>query len=135
MAGCPNSEEAERIGSRIKNKREGLGLAQLELALRVGTSASAINEYEHGKRRPSRNTLQRLADALDSTVAELRGEIPDSDVVVAKGEERELLLVLHMLNESNYKSALHAMKAMAEGFLSVQEGSKIKTTEYLERKQ
>ena len=80
MAGRATKEKSDKIGSIIKEKRKKLEISQLDLAIRAETSQSAINEYEQGKRKPSNNTLQRLAKALNTTVPVLLGEVPDTDI-------------------------------------------------------
>ncbi len=128
MAGRTEKEKADKIGSIIKKTREKLGISQLDLANRAETSQNAIYEYEHGRRKPTNNTLQRLAEALNTTVPILLGEVTDTDIRL-NADERELFSSLHMLNADNQKNAIQMMKKMVEGLLYAQEGSNIGSTE------
>jgi transcriptional regulator with XRE-family HTH domain len=80
-----------RIGERIKTKREKLKLNLSELAKRVGISSSALSQIENGKAYPSIITLKSIAIQLSSTVGELIGENESTPVpLVRKQEARPL---------------------------------------------
>jgi transcriptional regulator with XRE-family HTH domain len=64
----------DQMGSRIKKKREGLGLQIKELSKQIGMTSSLISQIENAKAFPSIVTLKKLADALHTTVGELIGE-------------------------------------------------------------
>lgn len=128
MAGRSTEEKAGKIGSIIKRMRRKCGISQLELAVRAGTSQSAINAYEQGKRKPRKDTLQRLAEGLNTTVPVLLGEVQDTDIHLNM-DERELFAALHRLNADNQKNAIQMMKKMIETLLYAQEGSNIESTE------
>jgi transcriptional regulator with XRE-family HTH domain len=60
------------IGRRIKFYRQQRGLTQMELAAKVGyTSKAAISEIESGKKAPSMDMLQAVADTLKVPVSVL----------------------------------------------------------------
>lgn len=61
------------LGTRIRQRRRELGLAQIELARRVGISASYLNLIEWNKRQIAGARLRRIAEALDLKVDELGG--------------------------------------------------------------
>lgn len=63
-----------RIGERIKKKRELLNLHLNELADKVGISSSALSQIEKSKSFPSILTLKSIAENLHTTVGELVGE-------------------------------------------------------------
>lgn len=63
-----------RIGERIKKKREQLNLQLNELAVKIGISPSALSQIEKAKSFPSIFTLKTIADKLHTTVGELIGE-------------------------------------------------------------
>lgn len=67
------------IGQRIKFYRQRMGLKQTELAKRANVNQGFLSEIERGRRRPSPNSLQALAVALDVPPAVLIGEGPDHD--------------------------------------------------------
>lgn len=45
------------------------GLSQLDIATKINCSKQAISQYETGRRIPSLETMQKLADALDVDLA------------------------------------------------------------------
>lgn len=53
------------LGERIKMIRKEKGLTQKQLALKLNTSPQNLAQYENGKRNPKRETLQKIADALE----------------------------------------------------------------------
>ncbi len=63
-----------RIGERIKRKREILGLQLNDLAKRVGISSSALSQIEKAKSHPTILTLKLIAEHLQTTVGDLIGE-------------------------------------------------------------
>ena len=77
------AKEAENIGGRIKELREGQNMTQRELADKLPgkTEGKDISRWENGKHRPSPDTLSAIADALGTTVADLHagpeGERPE----------------------------------------------------------
>lgn len=59
------------IGNEIRRRRETAGITQDGLARVVCLSRSAIAQYENGYKLPSLMALDRIADALGTTAAEL----------------------------------------------------------------
>lgn len=53
------------LGTRIKERREQLGLTRIELADKIGVTPSAIANYENGISSPKIELMYRLFDALD----------------------------------------------------------------------
>jgi transcriptional regulator with XRE-family HTH domain len=66
--------DMQRIGERIKKKRELLNLHLNELAEKVGISPSALSQIEKAKSFPSIITLKNIAEKLHTTVGDLIGE-------------------------------------------------------------
>lgn len=62
------------IGSRIRNRREGLGLSQDELGKRLGyKSRSSINKIELDQRNLTQSKIKAIAEALETTPAYIMG--------------------------------------------------------------
>lgn len=59
-------------GSRLRERRQALGLRQADLAAEVGISASYLNLIEHNRRRIAEDLLTRLAAALDASLDSLQ---------------------------------------------------------------
>lgn len=62
------------IGSRIRNRREELGLSQDELGKRLGyKSSSSINKIELDQRNLTQSKIKAIAEALETTPAYIMG--------------------------------------------------------------
>lgn len=62
------------IGSRIRNRREELGLSQYELGKRLGyKSRSSINKIELDQRNLTQSKIKAIAEALETTPAYIMG--------------------------------------------------------------
>lgn len=65
-----NSLPAPQVGLLLREWRAARRLSQLDLALDAGVSTRHLSCVETGKSQPSRDTLARLADALDMPLRE-----------------------------------------------------------------
>ncbi|MEA4935116.1 MAG: XRE family transcriptional regulator [Paludibacter sp.] len=81
----------ERIGERIKRKREQNGFQLNELAKRVGISSSALSQIEKAKAFPTIITLKSIAEHLNTTVGELIGENESENVPLVRKKEIKLI--------------------------------------------
>lgn len=54
----------ERIGERVRARREGLRLSLRELSERTGLSVAHLHAVEHGRTEPGAGTILRLCRAL-----------------------------------------------------------------------
>lgn len=52
-----------------------MGLSQLGLGLEVDMDASEISRIESGWRNPHWSTLRRIAEGLETSLAEIAGEV------------------------------------------------------------
>lgn len=64
----------QRLGERIRNRRESLNIQINNLAVAIGVTPSLISQIERAKAFPSIITLKKIADALQTTVGNLVGE-------------------------------------------------------------
>lgn len=62
------------VGQRLKEIRTAKGISQYRLSKLSGISQSAISTIESSTKSPTTDTLERLAEVLGCTVAELMGE-------------------------------------------------------------
>lgn len=60
-----------RLGGKIRNARIQLGLSQRELGEKSGISQQHIEQYETGKRIPKRETIRKIAYALNVDIDDL----------------------------------------------------------------
>lgn len=80
-----------RIGERIKIRREQFKLHLNELAKRVGISSSALSQIENGKAHPTIITLKTIAEQLHTTVGDLIGENESSPLPLIRKKEAKLI--------------------------------------------
>jgi transcriptional regulator with XRE-family HTH domain len=104
---------SERFQERLKAARELRKWSQSDLAIQAGMPPSSIAHFESGSRKPSFDTLRRLANALEVTTDYLLGRVEDPslseaadplfrDVSKLTGHDRELAKdFLKMLADRN----------------------------------
>jgi transcriptional regulator with XRE-family HTH domain len=76
MAGRPPTKEAPPFGQRLAAVRKKNGLSQKELAARLKTTREVIDYYERRAMNPSLSFIERAAESLEVSVAELVGSAP-----------------------------------------------------------
>ena len=91
------------IGSRIKEKRESIGMTQEELAAELGVSKGAIGNYESGKREPDYETLLKLGEYFNCSIDYLLGSSRGVRYPLLSEFERNLL--------EQYRSATPAIQS------------------------
>ncbi|MHC0428590.1 helix-turn-helix domain-containing protein [Streptomyces sp. O3] len=64
-------KESVRVGVAIRRRRRSLSLTLATVARRSGLSVPFLSQVENERARPSRTSLERVADALGTTAAEL----------------------------------------------------------------
>jgi transcriptional regulator with XRE-family HTH domain len=97
----PSQAPSETFAQRLKSAREFRKLTQAELAEKAKLPASSVAHFEAGSRKPSFDTLRRLATALEVTTDYLLGRVDDPELTEAAdplfrdvgkltGQDREL---------------------------------------------
>ncbi|MBK7407211.1 MAG: helix-turn-helix transcriptional regulator [Saprospirales bacterium] len=106
-----------RMGERIRKRREDLNIQASDLANSIGVSASLISQIERGKAYPSILTLKKIANALHTTVGELIGERSDlaDHPVVARKQQK--FVKKNKTGTSSYLLSHHDSKKMMDPFL------------------
>ncbi len=87
------------IGSRIKERREELGITQIELATRLGVSKGAIGNYETDANSPKASIMYKIFDILQCDANYLyQDEIGERETIVPPKNERNILSLIRQLN-------------------------------------
>jgi transcriptional regulator with XRE-family HTH domain len=60
-----------RFGAAVRARRAGLGISQEELALRIDADQAYVSRVEAGAVNVTLETVQQLADALETDPGEL----------------------------------------------------------------
>ena len=82
------------LNENIKNLRKSKGLSQEELAIKLNVVRQTVSKWENGLSVPDSSMLISLADALDTSVSELLGEVTikhDTDDIKAISEKLEVI--------------------------------------------
>jgi transcriptional regulator with XRE-family HTH domain len=79
-----------QLGSRMRARRQELGLSLRELAERVGLTASFLSQIERDLTSPSIESLRKISDALEVPIFHFLVE-PDAKSPVVRCGERALL--------------------------------------------
>ena len=65
------SQALNNLGQIIREKREALGMTQIEVAEKAGVDRNYIGMVERGERNPSYLSLIKIAKGLNMTVDQL----------------------------------------------------------------
>jgi len=76
MTGRPPTKDAPLFGQRLAAVRRSKGLSQRELADRIGVTRELIDYYERRSPNPALDFIERAAQALEVSVADLLGSQP-----------------------------------------------------------
>ena len=82
--------DLERMGTRIRSLRGGLGLSLDEAAERCGVSRSMLSAVERGEKTPSVLVVHRIAVGLGSNITRLLGEERQEPVVVLRRSAQDV---------------------------------------------
>ena len=117
-----DQELAIYIGLKIKEFRDQRGLTQKELADLIEMGNTTIANYEKGFRTPKKNTLFKIANALNVTIDDLFPILKQSDNSIIESVEE----ILFQLEPEPYQ---HNVLTYAEGQLEEQKQAKKKLAE------
>lgn len=82
------ANDEPNVGSRIRERREQLGLSLREIAARSGLSLNAISRIERGDNSPTVASLQLIAGALGVSITEFFVTQPEQTVVYVTPADR-----------------------------------------------
>lgn len=117
-----DQELAIYIGLKIKEFRDQRGLTQKELADLIEMGNTTIANYEKGFRTPKKNTLFKIANALNVTIDDLFPILKQSDNSIIESVEE----ILSQLDPEPYQ---HNVLTYAEGQLDEQKQAKKRLAE------
>lgn len=73
MIGRPPTKDAPPFGQRLSAARRAKDLSQRQLAERLGTTREVIDYYERRAKNPTLDFIERVAEALEVSPADLLG--------------------------------------------------------------
>ncbi|MGV9603598.1 helix-turn-helix domain-containing protein [Streptomyces sp. NPDC003631] len=84
-------EQPLRVGAAVRRRRRTLELTLAVVAERSGLSVPFLSQVENERARPSRPSLERIADALGTTAVELLAAAdPACSVDVLRADDEEV---------------------------------------------
>ena len=98
------------LGEKIRIKREAMGLSKYRLTEKTGISGQHIKYIEQGKRQPTIPTLERLADALNTSILELLSD--DANCTYLSENEKRLIDAFRSLDNEKSDKLLSFLEAM-----------------------
>ncbi|MET9558048.1 XRE family transcriptional regulator [Streptomyces sp. NPDC006645] len=108
-----DDKEALRVGAAVRRRRRSLGLTLAAVADRSGLSVPFLSQVENERARPSARSLERVADALETTTAALHAAADSArtvDVVRADADSapgvRRVARGGHQLHAKEYTGEL-----------------------------
>ncbi len=99
------------VGRLLRKARRAGGLTQTELAVRIGTSQSAIAKLEQGSTNPTLDTLHRCASASGFAVRLELVPLAPADAVVERYKQD---VDRTLLRENRRKSVDERVRTLAE---------------------
>ncbi|MFI1827822.1 helix-turn-helix domain-containing protein [Streptomyces sp. NPDC020412] len=111
----PKETERLRVGAAVRRRRRTLDLTLASVAERSGLSVPFLSQIENDRARPSRRSLQRVAEALETTAGKL---IAASDaartVTVVRAEPADAAAVPHARRLVHGRHQLEALEFRGE---------------------
>lgn len=94
-------------GQIIKRARQAAGVTQQELADRLGIKAVGVSQWETDKRNPKKETLARIAEALDVPMAFLGGADGGPDKIIP---DQSLQIVTYRMLQPVIQNLMNAQR-------------------------
>lgn len=104
------------IGERIKEIRQEKNMTQKELGEKCGLADSAIRRYELGKANPKKETIQKIANALNIDPFSLYSFEMATKVLEESinAKEQELFESYNQLNTAGQEKAVEQVKLLTK---------------------
>jgi two-component system, response regulator len=119
-----------QLGTAIRTKRNDLGISQEELADRAGLHRTYISDIERGARNLSLESIDKLAGALQISIASLFVNADDNgnghqhapanngknlvDILLVEDNESDIELTLQAFKQANLSNRVHVARDGAD---------------------
>lgn len=100
----------QRLSANLSARRHDLGMTQAQVAETVGVDTETLSRFERGRHLPSLFTLEKIAKALNLTVADLLAEQPPKLI----GNAEIISASLDRLSANDQRFVLTHMKHLIE---------------------
>lgn len=109
------------FGTAIRSKRSELGISQEELADRAGLHRTYVSDVERGARNPSLESIEKLALALELSIAGLfeRASDPEAptqpvEILLVEDDPRDVEMTQRAFKKAKFTNPLHVVEDGAE---------------------
>ncbi len=106
------------LGLAIKAQRASLGISQEELAYRAGLHQTYVSDVERGRRNPSLGTVEKLANALEISLAALFERISSGngsrnlvEILLVEDDPGDAELTQRAFRRANVANPLHVVSS------------------------
>ena len=103
------------LSQRIKKIRKAKNLSQKDLTTAIGMGAAQYSRIENGKTDPSVSTLEKIAQALGVTLAELFAD--ENQVFEVNSGDKTLMEKVKLLESLDEKER-HSLFTVLDAFVS-----------------
>jgi transcriptional regulator with XRE-family HTH domain len=105
------------LGEQLRQRAQGLGLSDAEVARRAGLAPRRYGHYVTGDREPDLQTLVRICRVLNASPNDLLG-FADGKATKRRTEREKLvdrlMAVANVLDEGQLKLAVRQLEAIAD---------------------
>jgi CheY-like chemotaxis protein len=109
------------FGKAVKRQRSELGISQEELADRAGLHRTYISDIERGARNVSLESIRKLAQALELSVATLFSRAGNGienanlvEILLVEDDSNDIELTLHAFHEARISNVVHVVRDGAD---------------------
>jgi transcriptional regulator with XRE-family HTH domain len=104
------------LGKAIRARRASLGISQEELANRAGLHQTYVSDVERGQRNPSLSTVEKLARALEVSIASLFDESAAGnggdnlvEILLVEDDPNDVALTQRAFGRAHLANPLHVV--------------------------
>lgn len=108
------SDVKTAFGSAVKTKRKELGFSQEELAHRAGLHRTYVSDVERGVRNLSLESIEKLANALELSIAGLFLRVPGEtgiperiEILLIEDDKRDVEMTLRAFGKARIGNVVH----------------------------
>lgn len=105
------------LGERITELRKSKGMSQGELAERLHVHQSMVTRWEKGRIQPKAQTLEKIAQALDTPIQELANGLEVAETLILREIDPQLARLISQLHRLDAKSQ-DALKTVLEAMFT-----------------
>ncbi|WP_345044292.1 XRE family transcriptional regulator [Streptomyces sannanensis] len=111
-----DSKDTLRVGAAVRRRRRALDLTLAAVAARSGLSVPFLSQIENERARPSMRSLERVADALETTAVQLLAAADAARTVdvVRAGDDSGLVADTRVRPVVHGHHQLHALEFTGE---------------------